>query len=96
MREQMMKRHGRWQNLPPEHREMIEAKLRSRFQQMPDRQLEEFMINLNIWRMLPQDEREQVFKRYIDIRRHGRLPHREKRQGEHPGSPPEKPEPAQQ
>ena len=82
-REPMLKQHDRWQGLPPERRKMIEERLQKVFQQMSDRDLLDFMHKLNIWRILPDDQKEQVFKRFFEIRRQTH-PLRDRRRGHGP------------
>jgi hypothetical protein len=82
-RERIIQRHRRWKHMPPERREKIRQHIRKRFQEMPDRELISFFRRMHAWRMFSDQERRQLYERYLEIRRRHRKEHPRNDNGHH-------------
>jgi len=74
-RERLRKLHERWRRMPPERRERIRSRLRQRFMKMPDRELADFFHKLHVWKTLPDEQKLELYRRYMQMHRQHRPGH---------------------
>jgi len=71
-REQVRRLHQNLQRIPDEKRRIMIEKIRGTFRQMSDQELVDFVRRMNVWKMLPPEEREQIMRRVAEFRKEAR------------------------
>jgi len=68
-REQVRRMHQLMQRVPDEKRRIMIEKMRATFRQVSDQELLDFIRRMNLWKMLPPEEREQIMRRVAEFRK---------------------------